>query len=125
MNYIVLASLSMSVVGLFLIYVAASNVEPQELEIGDVTGELIGRTITTHGYIKTEKMNENGHMFLTLTDGKKTLQVPIFSSVMQHLDENSFIRNSEIRVTGVVDDYRSQIQVIPRKPEDVVLGGGT
>lgn len=112
----------MSVVGLFLIYIAATGVEPENLEIGEITGDLVGRTITVEGYIRSEKMHENGHLFLTITDGKRNLQVPIFSSVMQHLEERNFKPKSGIRVTGVVDDYRGQLQVIPRKPNDIVLG---
>ena len=122
MNYIVLMSLSASVVGLVLIYFAAANVEIETIEIGDVTQELVGRTVSTEGHIKSEKMHEDGHLFLTITDGKRSLQVPIFSGVMQHLDAGDFKPNTKIKVTGVVDDYRNQIQVVPRKPEDIVLG---
>lgn len=122
MNYIVLGSLSMSVVGLLLIYIAAANVEPEVMELDEITGELVGRTVTTEGLIKSTRTHENGHLFLTIADGGKVLQVPIFSSVMQHLDERSFKSNLKMRVTGLVDEYRGQVQVVPRKPEDVILG---
>lgn len=123
MNYIVIGSLSMSVVGLFLIYIAALNVEPEVLEIGEITGEFVGRTVSTEGYIKSEKMHENGHLFLTISDGRKNIQVPIFSSVMHYLNREDFQQKAKIKVTGLVDDYRGNLQVIPRKPEDVILTG--
>lgn len=122
MNYIVMGSLSMSVVGLFLIYITASNIEPSKIAIGEINGELIGATVTSEGYIKSENMNENGHMFLTIVDGKNSISVPVFSNVMKDLNEEDFKVKSKIKVTGVVDEYKSQFQIIPRKPNDIVLG---
>ena len=121
MNYIVLGSLSMSVVGLLMIYVAAANMEHEHFEIDGISSELVGRTISTEGYIKSKSSHENGHMFLTLTDGRSDLQVPVFSSVMQHLDYNKFKRNSKVQVTGTVDEYRGGLQVIPRSHSDIKL----
>ena len=122
MNYIAVASLSMSVIGLLMIYMAAKNIEPETVEIGEITGDLVGRTVATEGYIKSEKMHEDGHLFLTITDGKRNLQVPIFSSLMQHMDAGEFKQKARIRVTGLVDEYRGSLQVVPRKPGDIVLG---
>lgn len=122
MNYIVVGSLAMSVAGLFLIYIAAANIEPEKLDIGSITGEFVGRTVTTEGYIKSEWVHKDGHLFLTVTDGKKDLQVPIFSNIMQYLNKKNFKQKLSIQVTGVVDEYRNQLQIIPRKPQDIVLG---
>ena len=119
MNYTVAGSLSMSVIGLVLIYIAATNIEPDTLEIGEINAELVGKTVSTEGYIKSEKMNENGHLFITISDGNKNLQVPIFSSVMQHMEESDFKKGYKLKVTGLVDEYRGQLQIIPRKPEDI------
>jgi len=124
MNYIVVGSLAMSVAGLFLIYVAAANIEPENMELASITGDLVGRTVTTEGSIKSEWLHKDGHMFLTVTDGKKDIQVPVFSNVMQHLNENDFKPKTRIKVTGIVDDYKKQIQIVPRKPGDIDLGGG-
>ena len=82
MNYIVIGSLAMSIIGLVLIYIAALNIEPEILEISEITGEFIGRTISTEGYITSERMHENGHLFLTISDGSKNIQVPIFANVI-------------------------------------------
>lgn len=122
MNYIAVASLSMSVIGLLMIYMAAKNIEPETVKIGEITGDLVGRTVATEGYIKSEKMHEDGHLFLTITDGKRNMQVPIFSSLMQHMDAGEFKQKARIKVTGLVDEYRGSLQVVPRKPEDIVLG---
>lgn len=122
MNYLVLILIFTSLGGLFLIYFAALNIQPEEVKIGEISGELVGRKVSTSGYIKSEKLHEDGHLFLTITDGKRSVQVPIFSSLMQHLDQNDFKEKTRIRVTGVVDEYRSQLQIVPRKPQDVSVG---
>lgn len=123
MRYIVLGSLSMSIAGLFLIYVTAANVEPENIEIGEIGGDLIGSTVSTEGQIKSVREHENGHLFLEISDGETDLQVPVFSNVARHMDKRIFKKGFSVKVTGVVDEYRRQLQIIPRKPEDVVLTG--
>lgn len=121
MKRIVLISLVISVVGLASIYVTAINFEPEVLNIGDISSDLVGSTVTTEGYIKSKTMHQNGHMFLTITDGKETLDVPVFSSVMQYLNKDDFRIKSKVKVTGVIDEYRKKLQIIPRSQKDVTL----
>lgn len=119
MNRMLVASLSTSVVGIFMIYLAAANVEVQTMKIGDVTPDLVGRTVSVDGTIKTEKLNADGHMFLTITDGRSSIQVPVFSNVMQFFTEDNFKVKNNIQVTGLVDEYKGQLQIVPRKQSDV------
>lgn len=121
MNYIILICLSTSLAGLFMIYLAASNSEPEMLEIGDLSQESVGRVVTIEGQIKSKKLHEEGHVFLTISDGGKLIQAPIFSNVAQYMDIDSLKEKSGVRITGTVDDYRGQLQVIPRKPNDIEL----
>lgn len=110
-----------SCLSLALVYFAALGVKPDAVSIGDVDSQLVGRTVSIEGYVKTEKMNDGGHLFTTITDGTNSVQVPIFSDVMQHLDEKNFKSKSKVRITGLVDDYKNQIQIVPRKPSDIVF----
>jgi DNA/RNA endonuclease YhcR with UshA esterase domain len=113
----------MSVAGLLLIYVAASSAEPESTEIGKLTGELTGRTVTVEGEVKEQRDHKDGHIFLTLTDGGSDLDVPVFSNLAGAMDTSLLRKGAELRVTGAVDEYRGKVQVVPRKPEDLEFLG--
>ena len=127
-NFLALISLITSVVGLILIYIAAINIKPVEIKISQINPDLIGRTVSTQGTIKQKNLHTDGHMFLTISDGKSNIQVPIFSSLMKdlksvNLTEEDFEVNKIISVTGLVDEYRGDLQILPRKTSDVKIGG--
>lgn len=39
------------------------------------------------------------------------------------MTEEDFVKGSKISVAGLVDEYRGQLQVIPRKPDDLKILG--
>lgn len=123
MNHIVLACLSTSIVGLVMIYFFAAGTEAESVNLADVNQELIGRTIAVEGFIKQKSVHDDGHIFLTISDGSKSIQSPIFSNLAKDVDADVLKVGAKLKVTGVVDDYRNQMQVIPRKPGDIVLVG--
>jgi len=127
-NFLVLISFLTSVIGLILIYIAALNIQPVEIEITQINSDLIGRTVSTRGIITQKKLHSDGHMFLVISDDESDIQVPIFSSLMNNLKkenitESDFKINEIISVTGLVDEYRGQLQILPRKTSDIKIGG--
>jgi DNA/RNA endonuclease YhcR with UshA esterase domain len=127
-NFLTLICLLTSVVGLILIYIAAINIEPVEIKINQITTDLIGRSVSTQGIIKEKKLNPDGHMFLVISDDNSDIQVPIFSSLMkdlknENLTEDDFEVDKKISVTGLVDEYKGNLQILPRKTSDIKLGG--
>jgi DNA/RNA endonuclease YhcR with UshA esterase domain len=127
-NFLTLICLLTSVVGLILIYIAAINIEPVEIKISQITTDLIGRSVSTQGIIKEKTLHPDGHMFLVISDGNSDIQVPIFSSLMkdlknENLTEEDFEVGKKISVTGLVDEYKNNLQILPRKTSDIKLGG--
>ena len=120
---IILASLLSSLVGLLLIYLAALALKPIELTINEITPELIGRSVTVRGEIIYKRSHPSGHLFLLIADKGKKVQVPIFSSLMNYFEGDDFRKGKWLRVSGVVDEYKGQLQIIPRKPEDIEFLG--
>ena len=117
-------SLICSFIGLVLIYFAARNLQPKEMSISEITPELIGRTVTTHGIIVYKKVHPEGHVFLTISDNKTKIQVPLFAGYMKSLEERNLTKRDfkvgeELIVSGLVDEYRGSLQIIPRKLNDV------
>ncbi|MEM5883088.1 MAG: OB-fold nucleic acid binding domain-containing protein [Candidatus Aenigmatarchaeota archaeon] len=77
----------------------------------------------TEGKIVYANFHPSGHLFLTITDGKKKLQVPLFSSFMEKLkeriSEEELKEGRTISITGIVSEYKGELQIIPRKVEDI------
>jgi DNA/RNA endonuclease YhcR with UshA esterase domain len=126
LNPLVLVPLVSSIVGLILIYVATINLEPKRMKISDITHEMIGRTVSTTGKIIYRKIHPAGHLFLTISDDNVKIQVPLFVGFMNSLSESGLTEENlkvgtNISVSGLVDEYRDQLQIIPRKIDDIKI----
>jgi len=114
-----------SFIGLSMIYIAALNSRSIEMPLSDISSDLIGKTVTTSGYLIYKRTHPEGHVFLTISDDEITIQVPLFSGFMKSLDgltDDDFKIGEQITVTGLLDEYKGDLQVIPRKPSDLQLG---
>ena len=125
-NILVLICLLTSVIGLVLIYIAAINLEPKQIELKDINPELVGRSVLTTGEIVYRKTHEAGHLFLTISDGDTEVAVPLFAGYLNTLKEvgiteDDFYEGAEISVSGLVDEYQGQLQIIPRRVSDVKI----
>lgn len=128
-NLLIVVCVIFSLTGLFLIYIAAINIEPKQLKISEINFEFVGRAVSTKGYINYKNSHPNGHIFLTLSDDGSNIQVPLFAGFVSALTENGFDINdlrkgSKIAVEGLVSEYRGELQIIPRKPSDVKILSG-
>lgn len=117
-----------SITGILLIYIAARAIEPTFLEINEINFEFTGRQVRTSGYVVYKKIHPAGHIFLTISDGKERIQVPLFAGYVSSLRRNGFpvdkiSKGAKISVTGLVDEYRGQLQIIPRKYDDIKILG--
>lgn len=120
-------SLLLSFVGLSLIYFAAVNVKPKEIDLNEINFELVGRSVTTVGEIVYKKEHPAGHIFLSLAKENTRVQVPIFAGLRNELEKEFNLtelkEGRKLRVTGLVGEYRGQLQIIPRKCEDLEVIG--
>ena len=125
-NILVIISLLTSVIGLVFIYIAAINLEPKQIELKDINPELVGRSVSTTGEIVYRKTHDAGHLFLTISDGDTKIAVPLFAGFLNtlkevDLTEDDFEEGTEISVSGLVDEYQGQLQIIPRRVSDVKI----
>jgi len=125
-NVLVWICLLTSVIGLVLIYIAAINLEPKQIELKDITPELVGRSVSTKGEIVYRRTHDAGHLFLTISDDDTEIAVPLFAGYLNTLKEvglteDDFYEGAEILVSGLVDEYQGQLQIIPRRVNDVKI----
>lgn len=124
MKGITLISLISSLIGLILIYYAATQIQPVQIRISDIDSSLVGRRVSTSGYIVKKYIHPSGHIFLTISDNISKIQVPLFSGFANALAQSGFDLDSlqvgnKLLVSGMVDYYRGQLQIIPRKIDDI------
>jgi DNA/RNA endonuclease YhcR with UshA esterase domain len=123
---IILICFICSLLGIFLIYVAALNTKPQEMKLNEINFGLIGRVISTEGKIVNKNFHKAGHLFLTIEEGDTKIQVPIFAGLINKLNEagisaKDFAVGKKLFVTGLVSEYKEQLQIIPRKIDDIKI----
>jgi DNA/RNA endonuclease YhcR with UshA esterase domain len=123
-NLILIICLLCSIVGIFLIYFFAKSTSPSTIKLSDIDFDMIGRVVSSEGKIVSRNVHEAGHLFLVIEDEGKRIQVPIFASLMNKLNEaglsaKDFAIGKRLSITGLVSEYREQIQIVPRKVEDI------
>ena len=127
-NQINLISLLSSLVGLLLIYYAAISIEPQQMSIGDITADLEGRKVSVAGLLTDKRLHEDGHLFLTISDGSSDIQVPLFADFMRNLEqrgitEKDFLLKSKISVEGIIENYKGRLQIMPKNLDSIKILG--
>lgn len=110
--------LTFSIIGIFLLLYLAKSKEVESIPIERIDSSYIGKTITTTGKV-TSITYTKGHIFLTLYD-KKSINVAIFSNVAKFLEKYPK-KGDNLIITGVVSEYNGKLQIIPRKPKDVII----
>jgi DNA/RNA endonuclease YhcR with UshA esterase domain len=125
-NKLILICLISSAAGLVLIYLAAASIQPSVIKISEIDSRLIDKTVRTTGYIIYKSNHPAGHIFLTVGEGEAKIQVPLFAGFVNSLNENDvfidgFRKGAKIMVTGIVGEYKGQLQIVPRKPEDIKI----
>jgi DNA/RNA endonuclease YhcR with UshA esterase domain len=125
-NLFTVASLLTSLAGLITVYFASVYSTPHEVELEDVTYAEIGNTVTVKGLVSHVNFHENGHVFITLKNGRADLQVPLFKPLANAVSKKvdlTKISGKTVSVTGTVGEFRGQMQIIPRKSDDFKLLG--
>jgi DNA/RNA endonuclease YhcR with UshA esterase domain len=117
MNKILIASLIISLLGISIMFYVAKTSAPSYVPLNEIDSTYIGKTISTTGKIVSINYNK-GNIFLTLYDKNSSINVPIFSNVAKYLDIN-LKKGQKISVSGIVDEYKGKLQIIPRKATDI------
>jgi len=125
---IVYICLFISVVGLISIYLIALRIESIYLPINQITPEFIGRKIEIVGFVTDRYDHPDGHIFITVEDDSgHSIDVPLFSSFSKSFNSmnSQKAKLDEIRVgslleiEGIVGQYRNDMQIVPKKPDDL------
>lgn len=111
--------------GLSLIYAASVLAEATVANIGEITPEYVGRYVAIVGSI-TSAQTSNGHIFLKVRDSTGEISIVIFSDLADvlgksNVDIKDFKKGRSIKVSGTVEEYKGELEIIPRKPSDITF----
>jgi DNA/RNA endonuclease YhcR with UshA esterase domain len=120
---LIMISLFTSILGILLIYIISVNSQPKQINLDEISSELIGKTISTSGYVIYKRVSPYGHIFLTISQNRARIQVPLFANFLEKMKEenlNTYFKvGQKIFVQGIVDEYKGKLQIIPRKTTDI------
>ncbi len=117
-------SIVFSVIGLSALYFLSLQRGPEKTEVSELGTDSVGKIVSVYGTIVSKQKSKSGHMFLKISDGEKKTDVTIFSNVMKSFEDDSeFVKGRTISVKGTVDEYKGNLQIIPRKKSDIKFFG--
>lgn len=119
MDRLIACASAASLTGVFLIYFFSLGFEPETLDISEIDGEMKGKTVRIEGIVRSMKLHEDGHVFVTVGDGRSEIQVPIFSDVARNAPKIEV--GDSIGVTGYVDGYKGRHQIVPKSAGNIEL----
>jgi DNA/RNA endonuclease YhcR with UshA esterase domain len=117
MKKILIVSIAIAIFGIILLFYIARTSKPNFVPLSEIDSTYIGKTISTSGRIVSVNYNK-GNIFLTIYDKNSSINVPIFSNVAKYLNVN-LKKGQKIIVSGMVDEYKGKLQIIPRKASDI------
>lgn len=120
-------SLAATVIGISIMFFASRTFQPSSMPIYDIDFDMVGRPARTTGYVTYRTDHDDGHIFLTISDSGSSIQVPLFSSFVgsfdrfnsQKADSDDVKKGALIEVSGTISEYKGQLQLIPKKPDDL------
>ena len=112
-------SLLCSLTGLAAIYATAMQTRPMMTPIASLDNNFVGLKVTISGQVVNSYEHQDGHLFLKLRDDSEgVVSVPLFARLRAELGESIELLDV-VQVTGEVELYRGELEVIPERASDV------
>lgn len=106
-------SLLVSVAGLIMLVLITTSIEPKEIAISQISGELSGQDVDVRGIV-ISVFSENGNIHLMLGDSAK-IRVVMFSSDAEKQPWVYDIQKGDrISVIGKVQIYRNELEILAK-----------
>jgi DNA/RNA endonuclease YhcR with UshA esterase domain len=100
---------------------APGSLNPPERLIGSLTFEDVGTTILVAGGVTRAEPFSSGFR-MWVGDGSGELVVLLWDGIHECVAQaDDLVPGARVRLTGVVQEYRGELELIPRLPHDVQL----
>ena len=98
-------SLTISIIGIVALFFILEAIEPKHVSISEINNEMIGQHVTVKG-VANNVYNNEGTLFLSLTDGNQNIKVIMFQS------SSEVNENDTIEVIGKLALYKNELEII-------------
>jgi DNA/RNA endonuclease YhcR with UshA esterase domain len=112
-------SLAVATLGLVTLSLAASAAKPEEVKIAELSDVRLGALVEVSGEVVKVRNHEEGHVFLRIDDGTGEVKVAIFRNIAGKVERECLIQGAHLAVVGRVEEYRGELEVVPREGEGV------
>lgn len=99
----------LAIIGLGIIYLSQSYLEPQKTEIGDIDETLIGNSVAVNGSINSVSRTDNA-VFAEIEDSTGSIQIVDFEA--REMPDKAYL-------SGYVDVYEGDVQIVVEEIEDL------
>ncbi len=106
--------LLVAIVGIVIIYLADTNLDPLPITGAELSKALVGEKVVLCGKITSVSTSEKGTFFLKIDDGTKT-DVVLFQNRATKETVENIEKDKQACITGTVAEYRNTIEIIATK----------
>ena len=103
-----------AIVGIVIIYLADTNLDPMQVTGAEITKTLVGEKVVLCGKITSTSSSEKGTFFLEIDDGTKT-DVVLFQNRATKESIENIEKGKQACITGTVAEYRNKMEIIATK----------
>jgi exonuclease VII large subunit len=110
-------SLVLVISGIIALYFIAQTIEPQNVKISRLTGDFLGKTVSINGTLKSNPyFHKDGHVFLTIKDGKSEITAVFFSNQAKKIPElKNLTKGMNVTITGSVNEYQNELEIVGKE----------
>ncbi len=112
-----------AILSLSALYFYSLTIGPMALPIGDLNEGLVGRWVQTVGEVKEARLSSTG-LWLLLRDPLDFSEIAAFArrDVYEAFqDKGSIAPGAEVQVTGELQLYRGELEILMTSAKDLVL----
>lgn len=115
-----------SVIGIISIYIISLMMGSEQVKVEDITSNMVGKVVNVKGEVSDIYFHKNGHVFFNLKEGGSKVRVVIWENIAEQMKYSGIdiynLKNGDrVEITGTVELYRGEPEVIPIKAQVKVI----
>jgi exonuclease VII large subunit len=115
-----------SITGLIALYFITISITPVDVNIGEVTGDLVGKVVNMKGTVTNFYEHKDGHYFFDIRDETGELKVVLWDNLVEQLrlggvNVDGIRDGTVLELTGTLEIYKGELELIPLRSQVRIL----
>jgi DNA/RNA endonuclease YhcR with UshA esterase domain len=119
--------LALSAAGIAAIWFASERIEPLQTTVAGISeagldSPLVGRLVSVDATVCNVRKSKSGSLYWSVADDDDcatVLTAPVFEKTLKAM---GVAKGDVLRITGTVDEYEGELEIVPKDAQ--LLGGG-